>query len=108
MERPMRRDGAIRSAYFAFSSIAVLLIGMCIMASPVVAQSTSSATIHGTIKDETSGALPGVTVTLSSPALQVGQMVAVSETDGSYRFVDLPAGTYRAKFELTGFATIIR
>jgi len=73
-----------------------------------LAQSVSSGTIHGTIKDDSGAVLPGVTATLTSPALQVGQLVQVTDTSGNYRFVDLPAGTYALKFELPGFGTLIR
>ena len=72
------------------------------------AQSIASATLNGTVTDRTGGAVPGVTVTLTSPALQVGQMVTVTGSDGTYRFVDLPAGLYNARFELTGFKPVIR
>ena len=72
------------------------------------AQSVSSATINGTVRDQSGGVLPGVTATLTSPALQVPQMVQVTDADGNYRFVDLPAGTYTLKFELPGFATMVR
>jgi hypothetical protein len=63
---------------------------------------------HYAVKDQTGAALPGVTVTPTSPALQVGQVVTVSESAGAYRFVDLPAGTYRMAFELPRFGTFIR
>jgi len=72
------------------------------------AQSVASGTIEGTVKDESNSVLPGVTVTLSSPQLQVGQLVQVSDSTGNYRFVDLPAGTYRLRAELTGFSTAVR
>jgi hypothetical protein len=72
------------------------------------AQSVSSATINGTVRDQSGGVLPGVTATLTSPALQVPQMVQVTDADGNYRFVDLPAGSYTLKFELPGFATMVR
>src|ERR1700730_16861174 len=72
------------------------------------AQSVSSGTIEGTGKDESNAILPGVTVTVTSPQLQVGQLVQVSDAAGNYRFVDLPAGTYRLKAELTGFSTSVR
>ena len=72
------------------------------------AQSGTSGSIHGTVKDESGGALPGVTVTLSSPALQVKQMVAVTDAEGGYRLVDLPSGSYHLTFELTGFSTFVR
>lgn len=76
--------------------------------SPAWAQSLSSGTIHGIVKDESGGALPGVTVTLTSPALQVSQLTDVTGPDGAYRFVDLPAGLYRARFEPSGFGTLVR
>ena len=72
------------------------------------AQSVSSGTINGTIRDESGGVLPGVTATLTSPALQVREVVQVTDAEGAYRFVDLPAGTYNLKFELAGFSTLIR
>jgi carboxypeptidase family protein len=72
------------------------------------AQSVSSGTIQGTIRDQSGGVLPGVTATLTSPALQVRELVQVTGAEGEYRFVDLPAGTYLLKFELTGFSTLIR
>src|SRR5438876_8155988 len=72
------------------------------------AQSVSSGTIEGIVKDESNAILPGVTVTISSPQLQVGQLVQVSDAAGTYKFVDLPAGTYRVTVELGGFSTSVR
>ena len=62
-------------------SIALWLV---FIAGPASAQSALS-TIHGTVRDESGAAMPGVTVTLSSPSLQVGQIVVVSEADVTYR-----------------------
>src|SRR5712692_7430377 len=75
---------------------------------PASAQSVASGTIEGTVKDESNAVLPGVTVTVTSPQLQVGVLVQTSDSAGSYKFVDLPAGTYRLKAELTGFSTSVR
>ncbi len=72
------------------------------------AQSIASSALNGTVKDGTGAALPGVTVTITSPALQVGRMATVTGEDGSYRFVDLPAGPYTARFELQGFKPFTR
>jgi hypothetical protein len=69
---------------------------------------TSSSSITGVVTDGTGGALPGVTVTIESPALIEGQRVVVSNTDGSYRIVDLRRGTYSLTFTLAGFRTIRR
>jgi hypothetical protein len=90
------------------------LIGVAIFltsltgAGAAFAQSVSSGTIEGMVKDESGGVLPGATVTVTSPQLQVGQLVQVADAGGNYKFVDLPAGTYRLKAELTGFSTSVR
>src|SRR5262245_22929934 len=86
--------------------IVALISILCV--SSAIAQSVSSGTIEGTVKDESNSVLPGVTVTIASPQLQVGQLVQVSDAAGNYKFVDLPAGTYRLKAELTGFSVSIR
>src|SRR5712691_1774894 len=77
-----------------------------INAMPVIAQVSALSSIRGTVSDATGGALPGVTVTLTSPALQVAEIAAVTQADGSYRFGELPAGIYRLKVELSGFNTL--
>lgn len=92
-----------QSAIFGLATVLSLAI-----ASGAFAQSVSSGTIEGTVSDESNAVLPGVTVTATSTALQVGLLTQVTDTDGKYRFVDLPAGTYRLKAELTGFSTAVR
>lgn len=89
-------------------SLIALAAAMFVTAPPSWAQSLSSGTIHGIVRDETRSTLPGVTVTLTSPVLQVRQLTNVTGADGAYRFVDLPAGVYSAKFELSGFSTFVR
>ena len=86
------------------AAVFILLLGL----GTALGQSVSSGTIHGVVRDQSGGVLPGVTATLTSPALQVRELVQVTNTEGEYRFVDLPAGTYTLKFELTGFSTLIR
>src|SRR5262249_622274 len=51
--------------------------------------------------------LPGVTVTLSGPAL-MGTATAVTDLNGTFRFSTLPIGDYRLAFELSGFGTVTR
>ena len=93
-----------RCRWILTALVFVVLVGV----GSAFAQSVSSGSIQGTIRDESAGVLPGVTATLSSPALQVPELVQVTDAEGQYRFVDLPAGTYLLKFELTGFSTLIR
>ena len=63
--------------------------------------------INGTVTDNTGAVLPGVTVTVSSPALIQAQ-VQVTAADGQYRFLALPPGVYQVAFELSGFQNIKR
>jgi hypothetical protein len=77
-------------------------------AAPARAQSAMSSSIHGSVEDQSGAAVPGVTVTLTSPAIQVPQIVAVTAADGAYRFPELPAGVYQLAFELAGFRTSVR
>lgn len=80
---------------------------LALLASTAWAQ-TAGSTIQGTVKDQQGGAMPGVTVTVSAPELQVGKISAVTEADGNYRVGDLPAGTYQIVFGLEGFKPIIQ
>ena len=74
----------------------------------VIAQSISSASVEGTVVDDTKAPLPGVAVTLTSAALQVGKRGAVTDLTGHYRFVDLPIGIYAVQCDLSGFRTVRR
>jgi Carboxypeptidase regulatory-like domain len=97
-----------KTRHCSLLAVGVLTMTMVLMTSPAMAQSGTSGTISGTVRDESGGALPGVTATLTSPALQVRQIVQVTDATGNYQFVDLPASTYRLTFELSGFSTAIR
>ena len=61
----------------------------------------------GKVTDDQSAVLPGVTVTLSGPAV-MGTPTAVSGPTGMYRFPAVATGTYTLKFELSGFAPLVR
>src|SRR6476660_7731812 len=52
--------------------------------------------------------LPGVTIEASSPALITKVRTGVTDETGQYRIPDLPPGTYKVSFTLTGFATVVR
>jgi hypothetical protein len=63
--------------------------------------------VSGRVLDESGAALPGVTVTATSPA-QIGALTAVTNEDGAYRFPAVPPGDYRLEFGLPGFKTFVR
>lgn len=79
-----------------------------LVAAPAASAQVGTATIEGHVTDETNATLPGVTVTISSPALQLRQLAAVTQADGQFRFVDIPIGIYRVQYTLSGFTTVVR
>jgi hypothetical protein len=85
----------------------VFLVALAVIR-PAEGQTVRSGSVSGTVTDETGAGMPGVTVTLTSPALQVPQLVQVSNSRGEYQFVDLSAGTYRVAFQLQGFTQMVR
>ncbi len=63
--------------------------------------------VNGTVTDNTGAVLPGVTVTVTSPAL-IQPQVQVTSAEGDFRFLALPPGVYALNFELTGFQSVNR
>jgi len=72
------------------------------LAAAVYAQTSSSLTGIVTTRDGLG--IPGVTVTVSSPALQGTRSVVTGES-GAYEFAALPPGEYRVEFAGQDFAT---
>ena len=85
----------------------VFLFVIC-CASGVLAQIGQTGAITGTVADDTGAALPGVGVTLKSPAIVLPQLVTVTNEKGIYRFPSLPPGLYELTFEMTGMNTVVR
>jgi protocatechuate 3,4-dioxygenase beta subunit len=69
-------------------------------ASPAFAQMTQGR-LTGTVTDSQGAVMPGVTVTVTSPAM-IGAQNTVTEANGRYLFPSLPSGTYKVAFELSG------
>src|SRR5436190_20155565 len=85
----------------------VLTILFLAVAVPLLAQvQTGSILVRAT--DEQGAVTPGVTVTISSPALVAGSMTGVTDAGGAYRFPSLVPATYNGKLELSGFQTLVR
>ena len=82
----------------------VLLVGGFV---PAAAQTGQGGEIVGKATDSGGGVLPGVTVTLSGPAV-MGAPTTTTNESGSYRFPGIPIGTYTLTFQLVGFSTFVR
>jgi hypothetical protein len=84
-----------------------LVVATLLCAAPAVAQ-VQTGSILVKVTDEQGAVVPGVTATISGPALVSGQTSGVTDAAGVYRFPSLPPGTYSVKLELSGFQSILR
>ena len=83
------------------------LVGLTValLALPLLAYA-QDATLSGTVKDNTGGVLPGVTVTATNQASGI-TFTSVSDERGIYR-MPVRAGVYKISAELAGFTTAAR
>jgi len=103
MISPSRRSRRLRSLF-------ILVLTGCLvsLADRAMAGQGQEASIVGQVTDESGAVLPGVTVTATSPALQVRQVSDVTNERGEYRLTPLPIGTYAVEYSLAGFQTVRR
>src|SRR5262245_28378054 len=73
----------------------------------VHAQGVQTGIVRGTVRDSQGLAVPGVTVTVTSPALQ-GERTDVTDAEGAYVIRLLPAGEYKVQYSLSGFSPVER
>ena len=80
-----------------------LALSVCLLLLvPVGVFAQTTGTVEGSVTDQSGAPLPGVTVSLASPALQ-GSRTAVTGSDGRYRFPALSPGRYEVTATLSGF-----
>jgi hypothetical protein len=87
-----------------FAFIGLLALSTLLFALPAFAQGVQTGIITGTVVDTSDLVLPGVTVTVTSPALQ-GVRSTVTDGNGVYVLRGLPPGVYDVTFELSGMRT---
>src|SRR5262245_34423294 len=87
-----------------------LVVSALLLLPPSIAaaQSTTTGTISGTVKDTTGAVLPGVTVEASSPALIEKTRSVTTDASGNYKILELRPGIYTVTFTLPGFSTVKR
>ena len=94
----------------ATRTVSVLALALTVafgLAATVNAQGLQTSTLTGTTSASDGSALPGATVTLSSPAL-LGDRSTTTDANGNYIFRGLAGGEYKLTFTLQGFATVER
>jgi outer membrane receptor protein involved in Fe transport len=83
--------------------LTLLAAAVVLVPSPTFAQIGQTATLTGTIADQSGAVLPGVTVNVTGESLIGGARTTVTDENGVYRFPAVPPGTYTVSAELSGF-----
>jgi len=86
---------------FQLRAIAAASLFVIVAASSSSAAQSGSASISGTVRDQTGGALPGVTVELGTAGSELRS--TDSDATGRYRFDNVAPGTYDLQFRLLNF-----
>jgi hypothetical protein len=83
----------------------LLALSICLATTGVAFAQAQNGVISGTVKDSQGGALPGATVALegNGPSRSF-----VTESDGQFRFLAVPPGTYKITATLPGFQGFVR
>src|SRR6185503_10966205 len=85
--------------------VAVLFASLIALAPRALAQSQATTVlIEGTVSDASGGRMPGATVTLVNTGTNFTRDL-VTDSDGRFRGLLLPLGTYRLTVTMAGFST---
>jgi len=79
-----------------------------VISSIIWAQLSQTGNLNGSVTDPEGQALPGVSVTIKSPAIVLPQLSTITNQKGLYRFPSLSPGEYEITFEMDGMNTLIR
>lgn len=84
-----------------------LAVTICAVSPTLLPAQGTSGRILGHVVDPSGAVLPGVRVNLVNEATSVSREAKTTE-NGDYDFVEVPVGTYRLEFDLTGFKKNVR
>ena len=87
--------------------IAVFSTCIFLMLAPYGFAQMTTATLLGTVQDETGGVLPGASVTVVNLDTGITRTV-LTDDEGRYRAASLSLGNYEVRAELVGFNTAVR
>ena len=87
--------------------VVCLAIAISISIPTLLSAQGTSGRVLGRVADPSGAILAGVKVTLVNEATNVSRDTKTNE-NGDYDFVEVPVGTYRLEFDLTGFKKNVR
>ncbi len=85
----------------------LLVLALALLFAGAAGAQNPTGALTGRVTDDTGGALPGVAVSATSPALQ-GQRDTFTTGNGDYKVPFLSPGVYQVTYELEGFNTVVR
>jgi hypothetical protein len=86
----------------------ILLTSALLLLPGAPAAQSQSGAITGVVKDATGAVVPGVRVEASSPALIEKTRAVTTDSQGTYKIVELRPGTYAVTFAQAGFTRLKR
>jgi len=95
----------MRSRAVLLSGALVIGLAMMFGTNPAWSQSVNYGTVTGSVILPDGTPSPGATVVLEGPALVRGNWPTVSDDRGTFVFLRVPLGTYKATASLSGFNT---
>ncbi|HEV2421700.1 MAG TPA: carboxypeptidase-like regulatory domain-containing protein [Candidatus Acidoferrales bacterium] len=88
--------------FVVLCSLFCLFLAGLFVAPSAKAQTSASATVVGTVTDQSNAAIPNATITLTDVATNISQ-TATSNASGQYTFPTVTPGTYKVQVTKQGF-----
>ncbi len=101
----MRTKSQSVQSHFGLLALAVVI--SLTLLSQALAQTTTSATLRGTVKDPNGAVVPNATVTMTFVATQT-ERTTKTNSDGVYTFTSLTPGNYTLTVEATSFKKSVK
>jgi len=86
------------------TSMLLLALLMTPLVAPAAGAQFDTATVVGTVRDDSNAVVPGATITLTNLDTGIGT-TRITDANGTYEFVTVRAGRYKIAAELQGFST---
>ncbi len=98
----MNRNRLTRGGLSWLAVLPLLVVGLIGLAVPSALRAQVTATLSGTVEDQSGGVIPGANVTLTNEATKFATVVTTNGA-GLYAFPSLTPGTYDLKAAAKGF-----